>query len=209
MSEINKGDHPLITNGAYVHNLYLHFIYTEDPTLVLLGTLRFVLPFRVSQAQACYIARVWSGRLQLPPKPIMQHYEWKRFKEVGDSASFHDWMYPSDADFCEFVYALCKLIDPQETKGLYPRRWTRDERTLRKNIGKLKSAFTKFLVEKNQYAADIEELKKDGYFDGELEPDEDEPDFSKFGKVVTGPEGYDEEEIQSAVSEINGNGLQN
>ncbi|KAK7207052.1 hypothetical protein BZA70DRAFT_252658 [Myxozyma melibiosi] len=206
LSEINKSDHPLITDGAFVHSLYLHFIYTQDPTLALLGTLRFVLPFRVSQAQACYIARVWSGRLGLPPKAIMEHYVWKRFQEVGNSSSFHDWMYPLDADFCEWVYALCKLVDPEEKKGYFPRRWPASERTIRKGAGKLKTAFTKCLVDKDRLAVDLDELRREGYFEGELEADEDEPDFSKFGKVVAGPEGYTEEEVLEAVAEMSKSG---
>ncbi|KAK9488684.1 hypothetical protein V1527DRAFT_401303 [Lipomyces starkeyi] len=198
LSQINEGSHPLITDGTYVRDLYLHFVYCEDPTLAVLGTPRFVLPFRVSQAQACYIARVWSGRLKLPPKAIMDYFIWKRYQEVTDSRSFHDLKYPEDADFCEYILALCKLIPGDH--GVFPRKWTKVERSLRKDIGNLKVAFAQYLEDTGRYATSREELVEAGLL-GPLEIDDSEANFSRFGQVVNGDQ-YTEEDILEATRDM-------
>ncbi|KAK9322441.1 hypothetical protein V1517DRAFT_323470 [Lipomyces orientalis] len=198
LSQINEGSHPLITDGSYVRDLFLHFVYTKDPTLALLGTPRFVLPFRVSQAQACYIARVWSGRLKLPPKAIMDSFVRKRYHEVGDSKAFHDLKYPEDADFCEYILALCQLVPGHH--GLFPRKWTKLERSLRKDIGNLKVAFAQYLEDTGRFATSREELVQSGLL-GQLEIDDSEPNFSTFGKVLDGDQ-YTEEDILEATRDL-------
>ncbi|KAK9369693.1 hypothetical protein V1509DRAFT_618837 [Lipomyces kononenkoae] len=195
LSQINEGSHPLITDGSYVRDLYLHFVYIEDPTLAVLGTPRFVLPFRVSQAQACYIARVWSGRLKLPPRAIMEYYIWKRLQEVKDTRMIHDLKFPEDADFCEYILALCKLI-PGDL-GVFPRKWTKLERTLRRDIGSLKVAFAQYLEDTGRFATSREELVQAGLL-GTLEIDDSDADFSIFGKVINGDQ-YTEEDILEAT----------
>ncbi|KAK9460746.1 uncharacterized protein V1516DRAFT_435993 [Lipomyces oligophaga] len=198
MSDLNKTDKPLITNGIYVHHLYLHFIYIPDPTIVILGTPRFVLPFRVSQAQACYIARVWSGRLKLPPTPIMENFVSRRFKAVGDSYQFHDLAAPlEDADFCDWISELCRLAPGDY--GMFPRPWPIEEREARKNIGKLRIAFAEYYDEHGVYPSSIEQIRlalKD-----ELEPVDTDPNFESFGKVIRGDE-YSQEDILQAEQEL-------
>ncbi|KAK9465785.1 hypothetical protein V1512DRAFT_227822 [Lipomyces arxii] len=198
MRDINESEKRLITNGMFVNHLYLNFIYYDDPTLVLLGTPRFVLPFRVSQAQACLIARVWSGRLKLPPKRVMELYYTKRLYEVGQSKEFHDLKYPADADFCEYVRALCQLCGGDY--GVVPRKWTRAERTLRKNIGELKVGFSEHFAATGTYARTADELVRSGSV-SPLEIDTAEPEFEMFGPVKNGDE-FTSEDVHSLEEEI-------
>ncbi|KAK9240178.1 hypothetical protein V1525DRAFT_424084 [Lipomyces kononenkoae] len=202
LSQINQGSHPLITDGSCVRDLYLHFVYIEDPTLAVLGTPRFVLPFRVSQAQACYIARVWSGRLKLPPKAIMDYFVRKRCQEVEDPRMIHDLKFPEDADFCEYILALCKLIPGDH--GVFPRKWTKLERSLRKDIANLKVAFSQYVENTGRYATSREELVQAGLL-GPLEIDDSDTDFSIFGKVINGDQ-YTEEDILEATRRMHAPG---
>ncbi|KAK9447717.1 uncharacterized protein V1518DRAFT_72513 [Limtongia smithiae] len=201
LKQLDESEFPLITDGSYVDNLYLHFIYVPDPSLVILGTPRLVFPFRVSQAQACYIARIWSGRLKLPPKEIMELWLWKRRKEVENPKTFHDLPFPLDADFCEFVYALCKLAPGDY--GMFPRRWPNSERVLRKGAGEFKKAFTQYLEDFGKYAETKQDLLDAGLV-GEMEllkPEEVEPNFAPFGIVENG-DAYTEQDILAAKQEM-------
>ncbi|KAK9455370.1 hypothetical protein V1511DRAFT_500269 [Dipodascopsis uninucleata] len=198
LSSVNKSSNPLITDGSYIHNLYLHCIYTEDPTLIIMGVQRFVLPFRTSQAQACYIARVWSGRLKLPPKPIMEQFIAKRFLEVGHSKDFHDTKFPDDSDYCEYALALCKLA-PGEY-GMFPRDWPRKERLLRSNIFKLKIAYNRFYEREGRNAKYVEELLKSGVTDDlGLETEVTDTCYDRFGKPINGDQ-YTEKDVQEAIN---------
>ncbi|KXJ93289.1 hypothetical protein Micbo1qcDRAFT_161272 [Microdochium bolleyi] len=66
---------PLITTGARVHNLAKHLLHIAHPTLVFPGLPIKVIPFPFAEAQAAVFARLWSNRLELPPRNVLDAWE--------------------------------------------------------------------------------------------------------------------------------------
>ncbi|KAK9449684.1 uncharacterized protein V1518DRAFT_414379 [Limtongia smithiae] len=199
LPHINNGPHPIVTDGTYFKSLYLHFIYIHDPTLVVLGVPRLGLPYRTSQAQACYIARVWSGRLTLPPLAIQSAFLANMYESVVDPRAYHDLPFPMGSNFCQFVEALCALAPGSH--GMFPRPWSAHDRFIRKNTWDLKVAFTKHLIATGTYARTPRELQEAGLLGAlkELTSAEAVSDFTAFGAVKQGYE-YTEAEIADALA---------
>ncbi|KAJ4358703.1 monooxygenase [Didymosphaeria variabile] len=59
-------DPPVATTGERTRNVYQHIFYNLEPTLAFLALPQRIVPFPVAEAQAAYVARVFSGRLVLP-----------------------------------------------------------------------------------------------------------------------------------------------
>lgn len=109
MPFLNTGPNPaLITNGERVHHLFQHIFYAPDPTLALVGLPIKVIPFVVSEAQACVVARVFSRRLRLPSRDAMRAWELAEVRERGDGRHFHHLNFPKDADYLDL---LCRMVD--------------------------------------------------------------------------------------------------
>ncbi|KAK9471273.1 uncharacterized protein V1510DRAFT_404253 [Dipodascopsis tothii] len=194
--ELNAGPYPVITNGFYVDNLYEQLIYIPDPTIVFPGAPRFVLPFRVAESQACYLARVWANRLSLPPAPIMWLNYFRRLDAITDLKTFHDIKFPQDVDFCEFFYQLCELAPG----GMMPRRWTRETRAFRGAISELKTGFQAYKREHGVPAPNMAALLEGGYCEP-ISQDVTDPDFTDFGKVLNG-DSYSAEDVSAAEEEV-------
>ncbi|KAK9476312.1 hypothetical protein V1514DRAFT_187837 [Lipomyces japonicus] len=189
---------PIITSGHWLNNIYLHYIYIDDPTLVIIGITRFVIPFRVSQAQACYIARVWDGRLKLPPRPIQDLAQYKRFQEVESPEAVHDLKFPFDADYCEYIRKL-SLLAPGD-KGIFPKTWSHEERSFRKEIATARSAFSEYNHKFGKLARTREDLEQAGLI-GHFELDDTKPNPEAYGKIKNGDQ-YTQEEVDAAVKEL-------
>ena len=48
-----------------------------------------VIPFPLAEAQSAVLARLWSGRLDLPNQTEMEEWERKRVQEKGEGKGFH------------------------------------------------------------------------------------------------------------------------
>lgn len=70
---------PLTTTGLRTHQIYHHFLHTTHPTLSLPLLNLKVVPFPLAENQAAVIARLWSGRLDLPSQSEM--CKWERDEE--------------------------------------------------------------------------------------------------------------------------------
>lgn len=123
----------LTTSGLRTHDVYKHFMHMYYPTLALPVLNLKIIPFPLAENQAAVIARMWSGRLEVPRLESMK--EWERDEEArlsqahrlrpnpdtatGDSVSsdtsasdlhqyeggFHTLMYPEDAAQINSLYA--------------------------------------------------------------------------------------------------------
>ncbi|KDQ21800.1 hypothetical protein BOTBODRAFT_50347 [Botryobasidium botryosum FD-172 SS1] len=69
--------------------LYKHFLHARYPTLGLISYEILFTTFSVAQAQACVLARLYSGRLALPSLEERVADEGKCIEEVGDDHLFH------------------------------------------------------------------------------------------------------------------------
>lgn len=64
-----------IGTGERVQHLYQHIFSIDHSSLAFVGLPKPIIPFPTCEAQAAAIARVWSGRIELPPASIMREWE--------------------------------------------------------------------------------------------------------------------------------------
>jgi len=139
---------PPIASGAHVAHTYKHVFYGAAPTLAFVGLPQRVVPFPLAEAQAAVVARVYSGRLALPPRAELCSWDCDRRTRLGpaDLARFHDLPFPEDALYInEFVdwAAKAQRRDGLENDGVgkTPKRWGDREFWMRARFGAIKGAF--------------------------------------------------------------------
>lgn len=89
---------PLITTGECVENTFQHIFYRPQPTLAFAVLNQKIIPFPLAEAQSAVIARVWSGRLQLPSESDMEDWERQTRERTGGGRTFHVLKFPQDAE---------------------------------------------------------------------------------------------------------------
>lgn len=139
----------LITDGSHVQNTYQHIFYAPQPTLSFLALNQRVIPFPIAEAQASVVARVYSGRLSLPPYGEMQKWEQETIAEVGDGRNFHLLPFPKDGNYINAMSNWASSASPQEAlendgKGKIPPIWGEWEFWCRENFPAIRRAFGEF-----------------------------------------------------------------
>ena len=87
---------PLITDGLRTQDVYRDLFHIQHPSLVLPVINQRVIPFPLSENQAAVVARVWSGRLQLPAQDEMRQWEAGQIETHGNGKYFHLRPFPED-----------------------------------------------------------------------------------------------------------------
>lgn len=95
----------LVTDGFRTRGLYQHLFNIGHPTLAFPVINLKVIPFPLSQNQAAVVARVWSGRLDLPSTTQMQLWEVDTIRQKGDGKYCHLKKFPEDAAQINELYA--------------------------------------------------------------------------------------------------------
>ncbi|MCJ1245689.1 hypothetical protein MMC30_002893 [Trapelia coarctata] len=132
--------HPkLISDGFRVRNVYRHMFYIEHPSLAFILLPFRITPFPMSEAEAGVIARVWSGRLQLPAPEAMYGWEDDRIINKGMGTSFHALSFPEDFDHHNSLYDWAAQTD--KGLGRMAHRWNEKERWTRQRFAAIKKAF--------------------------------------------------------------------
>ncbi|KAH6638880.1 hypothetical protein C7974DRAFT_122821 [Boeremia exigua] len=152
----------LITDGSHVNHTYKHLFFAPRPTLSFLALPQRVVPFATAEAQAAVLARVYSGRLPLPPLADMQRWEEAQKAEAGDGRGFHLLPFPKDG---QNINELSKwaLSAPRragldnEGQGMLPPVWGEWEFWCRENFPAIRQAFGK-LGEKRFETRTLEEV---------------------------------------------------
>lgn len=72
----------LTTSGLRTHHMYKHLLHMYQPTLALPVLNLKVIPFPLAENQAAVIARIWSGRLELPSLESMEKWEQNEEKRL-------------------------------------------------------------------------------------------------------------------------------
>lgn len=129
----------LISTGERVQNLYKHLLYIPNPTLAFVGLPCRIIPFRTFEGQAAVIARVWSGRLNLPSKMDMYRWEERVIAERGTGKPFHVLPFPRDFEYHNDMVAWA--TSAQGRPGRVPPKWTEKETWLRERFPAIKKAF--------------------------------------------------------------------
>ena len=150
----------IITDGCRVQNLYQHIFHAEHPSLAFLALPLRVIPFPLSEAQAAVMARVWSGRLQLPSLSVMREWEKNVIIKKGAGKLFHTLNFPEDVDYHNHLYDWAAQTDP--VTGKMPHRWTEEERYIRGRFAAIKKAFADKGEHRHQIRT-VEELGFDYY----------------------------------------------
>jgi thioredoxin reductase len=146
---------PLISTGHSIHHTYAHIFLTPQPTLSFIALPSRVIPFAVAEAQAAVIARVYAGRLVLPPLAVMQQWGGDREGEgIGHKLEF-----PKDAEYVNEMSGWAMSARELETRhaGLTPPVWGEWEFWVRERVPVMKKAF-KELGEGRGGVRTVEEL---------------------------------------------------
>lgn len=141
-----KIDPPVITDGLRTRNIYQQLFHIRYPTLAFPVLPQRIIPFPMAENQAAVIARVWSGRLTLPPESEMQAWEEERLKERGDGKAMHALNFPEDAEYLNMLYdwaasaTLCENLE-NDGMGLLGTRWDERRRWMRSQFPAIKKAY--------------------------------------------------------------------
>ncbi|KAL8819715.1 MAG: hypothetical protein Q9223_001903 [Gallowayella weberi] len=139
--------HPDIKDkGIQALPLYRHIFHTHYPTLAFIEIPEMIVPFPLAECQAAVVARVWSGRLDLPNKS--QRDEWRAgvIHERGNGRSFHALTPPLDLEYMKAMYewsnqAEGRGVCDHDGSGKMPRRWDEKSCWLRMAAAEIKKAF--------------------------------------------------------------------
>ena len=157
-------DPPVVTHGLRTMNIYQQLFYIEHPTLVFPGLSQRVIPFPLAENQAAVFARVWSGRLRLPPTSTMKMWEQSELAQKGDGKGFHLLPFPMDADYHNFLYGWAATAHPRpglsnDGKGKLGSCWGKRERWMRALFPEIRGAF----VQKGDQRSGIKTLNELGF----------------------------------------------
>lgn len=144
-----SGPNAVITNGSNLRQLYKQLFYIPDPTLILAGLPKSIIPFPFAEAQGQYVARVLSGRLSLPSTEEMMADYQKDIAERGDGSNFHVMGHLKDAEYCNEMF---DLIKGTETEGFTAQYWGNEMLQMRERTGEMKRERFHVLV---KYANDL------------------------------------------------------
>lgn len=152
-----------ITTGTRVERTYKHLFYAPRPTLAFLTLNQKIIPFPLAEAQSAVLARVWSGRLTLPPEAEMSAWERSVVDERGDGGEFHTLKFPKDAEYMNGLYDWAASAEPRdglgenEGRGKLPKRWGKYEYWVRENFPAIRKAFVAH-GEERKYITKLEEV---------------------------------------------------
>ncbi|GKT94393.1 dimethylaniline monooxygenase [Colletotrichum tofieldiae] len=99
-----------------IPNLYLHTVYTPDPTILFVGAVNAGLTFKIFEYQAVLAARLLAGRVpphRLPSAEAQLAWEADRVAKRGDGAKFA-LVFP---DFEEYFETVRNLAGPPTEDG--------------------------------------------------------------------------------------------
>jgi cation diffusion facilitator CzcD-associated flavoprotein CzcO len=133
---------PPVLDGLRTRNTYQHIFYREHPTLAFMTLLQRIIPFQLAEGQAAVIARVWSGRLQLPEPSIMRNWEDDVLEDRGSDKEFHALKFPEDCDLVNFLHDWAMSATPAGI-GKIPPLWDEKTRWLRERFPTMRKAFSK------------------------------------------------------------------
>ncbi|KAM0274385.1 hypothetical protein ACHAQH_007887 [Verticillium albo-atrum] len=137
---------PVITDGSYARNLYEHVLYIDDPTLAFVGIPQRIVPFPIAEAQTAWVARLWAGRLGVPPTEEMRAWEARALTEAGGGGkAIHTMLFPKDVDYLNKLYersVSAARVEGLENdgKGKVPPYWGPEKRWTRERVPLIKVA---------------------------------------------------------------------
>ncbi|KIV92819.1 hypothetical protein PV10_04085 [Exophiala mesophila] len=138
---LTKVGSKIVDDGFRVKGLYEHLFLIDHPTLVFPVVNLKVIPFPLAENQAAVVARVWSGRLDLPSKDKMRQWEQQEIKANGDGKYFHQKMFPQDAAQINHLYRWACQARGSPSQDSRLTRWDEKLVWLRSRLPSIKMAF--------------------------------------------------------------------
>lgn len=130
-----------ICRQFFIEKLYKQVFYIEDPSVTVIGLPRNVNPFPLIELQASVVARVYSGRLELPTRDIMNQDYLGEIKTRGYNKEFHNLKPPFEY---EYFSGLKNMIAKQGlTEGLNALEYNERRFNLRETASATKEAYVK------------------------------------------------------------------
>lgn len=111
---------------------YQHIFHVDHPSLAVVMLPLRVVAFPFAETQAAVIARVWSGRLCLPPHEEMASWVETNKKIRGEVKGFHKLSYPADAEYPNEMYRWCMSAEGETESHIQPPFWGPREKWLRR-----------------------------------------------------------------------------
>ncbi|CUM66602.1 uncharacterized protein PRCAT00004271001 [Priceomyces carsonii] len=162
MDHFNRTQFPLLTDGNKVHGIYEQIILYNYPNLAIIGLPRFVLPTRNAETQACWLSKVWSGKIKLPSVEYMRDLERKRVEDKGSGKKFHDLIFPEDVLYSNLlnsqIFNSVKTLKNSE-KGLLPKVWDKEQIKIRGSIKAIKESYIIYKERTGKLAKSVQELE--------------------------------------------------
>ncbi|KAF2111282.1 flavin dependent monooxygenase-like protein [Lophiotrema nucula] len=136
----------LIGDGSHVENTYQHLFYAPRPTLSLLALNQRVIPFPIAEAQSSVLARVYAGRLSLPPYTEMKKWEEETLAGTKVPKDFHLLPFPKDGNYINQLSNWALSAErtgglANDGKGKLPPIWGDWEFWCRENFPAIRAAF--------------------------------------------------------------------
>ena len=131
----NYGD--LITEHV-IKGLFHQTLYVEDPSILFVALQKGVLPMPLLELQAAMIARVYSGRLALPPTCHMRAMLNAEYEARGDK--IHEFNYPLDVELYRLYFKVLADRPGLLDLGLIPVYWDDEMKKARSETKDLKLA---------------------------------------------------------------------
>ena len=105
-----------------------------------------IVPFPLAECQAAIIARVWSGRLDLPSLDKRQDWRENVIRERGDGRGLYALTPPQDLEYMKEMYDWCHEAKKTTTcdklmGGKVPKEWDARACWLRMMAAEMKKAF--------------------------------------------------------------------
>ena len=143
---LSKLTPPIIADGLRTQDVYQHLFHIEHPSLVFPVINLKVVPFPLAENQAAVVARVWSGRLQLPSKETMREWEKETIQHKGNGKYFHLKKLHEDAaqinDLYRWARSAIRLPDLEnDGQGKLGSRWGEREVWTRSKFPQIKAAY--------------------------------------------------------------------
>lgn len=104
----------VVSDGFRTRHVYQDLFDIEHPTLAFPVINLKIIPFPLSQNQAAVVARVWSGRLDLPLTAEMREWEARTVQQKGDGKHFHLKKFPEDAAQINELYQWAEKTRKRE-----------------------------------------------------------------------------------------------
>jgi hypothetical protein len=141
--------HPEAKTNNRLYRLYRQLIYYPDPTLAVIVMAKLTVPFPLAESQGAVLARVYSGRLQLPAVAEMRAAERERERQVAsecgadDAAAvngqaFHCFKFPRDVEYYRLLQTWLDKVSDRPEQGFHPLVWDDAKYERRQRTSQLK-----------------------------------------------------------------------